>query len=84
MNYENLRLELHEQLNELLDKVEEVKPPNGIVDLRLSVLSVDENEVSNTLNANVELVELNDDTWICEAESLWWERHEQVWDDDEV
>ena len=82
MNYVELRAVLHNQLDELIEACQKQDPADGIVDLKLSILSVDpETEVSTTLDSNVELVEMADESWEVEAFSVWTTTHETHRDD---
>ena len=75
MNYTTLRVALHDELDNLIDKCREQDPDEGIIDLALSFLHVDGLDESTTLNANSELVDLADGSWEVEATSIWIVKH---------
>ncbi len=83
MNYNTLKTALHTALDDLLKTCEKRDPADGIVDLKLSFMSVDpDTDVSTTLDSNIELVEDVDETvWEVEAMSIWTTTHTTHFDD---
>ncbi len=80
MNFMTLKIELHNQLDELIELCEQHNPDEGIVDLMLSFLHVNDDDTSTTLNANAELIDLKDGSWEVEAMSIWREKHTHLLD----
>ncbi len=67
MNREKLTSKLEEQLKCLIWDVMKCQPDDGIVDLTLTITSVDEEDETLTIvKVTTELVELTDGTWIVE------------------
>ncbi len=82
MNYNTLKTALHTSLDDLLKTCEKLDPADGIVDLKLSFMSVDaQTDVSTTLDSNIELVEDVDGFWDVEAKSVWTTTHTTHFDE---
>ena len=71
MNYDNLRAELHAQLDVLIERSEVLSPRDGIVDLQIiytSTLPEPLDDTTSTLTVGVELVQLTNLEWVYEEE----------------
>ncbi len=75
MNFITLKIELHNQLDELIELCEQQNPGGEMVDLMLSFLHFDGDDKSTTLNANAELIDLKDGSWEVGAMSIWSVKH---------
>ena len=69
MNYINLQKLLHEQLDRQLARINQLNPPDGIVDMTLTFTSVNTEDATCIVKVNIE---------VCETVSGEWEVEELI------